>query len=88
MIMNGQFARHLNQFVVTCHDIFRDMRIEPEKTSESPLESGNNFLFHDSTAAVGCVLPHLLRFRGHTQTEQIRYHSSKRGIGSKTETST
>jgi hypothetical protein len=43
MIIIGQYAGHLNQSVVVCHDIFRDMRLESENTSESPLESGNYF---------------------------------------------
>jgi hypothetical protein len=42
------------------------MRIEPVKTSESLLESGNDFFFHDSTAANGCGLAEISRSHSDT----------------------
>ena len=43
MIINCQYARHLNQSIVACHEIFRDMWIVPKKTSESLPDSGSVF---------------------------------------------
>jgi len=68
---------------VTCHDIFRDTRIEPGKTSESLPESGNDFFLMIQQLRVDVDFLIFWGFEVTLSHTKFRYHSSRRVISPK-----